>query len=154
METNTELDSITVAKLHDLVRINIDSDEGFTEASKDITDKSIAALFVELARQRRNNALELQEFISWSGETAAVLGSYVAAMHRAWINLRGMISGGDSYAILAEAERGEDAIKGAYEDAMPAISDTFIHDLLDKQYANVRANHDKVKSMRDRFAAK
>jgi uncharacterized protein (TIGR02284 family) len=154
METKTELDSVTVAKLHDLVRINIDSDDGFTEASKDIKDKSIAALFIELAGQRRNNALELQEFISWSGEKAAVQGSYVAAMHRAWINLRGMISGGDSYAILAEAERGEDAIKSAYEDAMPAVSETSIRELLDKQYASVRADHDKVKSMRDRFAAK
>ena len=154
METKIELKSLTIAKLHDLVRINIDSDEGFTEASKDIKDKSIAALFIELARQRRNNALELREFISWSGETAAVQGSYVGALHRAWINLRGMISGGDPYAILAEAERGEDAIKSAYEDAMSAVSETSIRDLIDKQYASVRADHDKVKSMRDRFAAK
>lgn len=48
METKIELDSVTLAKLHDLVRIIIDSDEGFTEASEVIKDKTIAALFLDL----------------------------------------------------------------------------------------------------------
>ena len=154
METKIELDSVTLAKLHDLVRINMDSDEGFTEASEEIKDKTIAALFLDLARQRKNNSQELQEFIAWNGEKTEVQGSYIAAMHRAWIDLRGMISSGDSHAILSEAERGEDAIKGAYEDSMPSVSANVVHDVLSRQYLRVKADHDRIKSMRDKFAAR
>ena len=153
METKIELDSVTLAKLHDLVRINIDSDEGFTEASEVTKDKTIAALFLDLALQRKSNGQELQEFVAWNGEKAEVQGSYIAAMHRAWINLRGMMGGGDSYAILSEAERGEDAIKGAYEDAMPSVSANVVHYVLSRQYVRVKADHDRIKSLRDKFAA-
>ena len=47
-----------------------------------------------------------------------------------------MISGGDSYAILSEAERGEDAIKGAYEEAMPSVSGSALNDVLSRQYVS------------------
>ena len=154
METKIELDSVTLAKLHDLVRINIDSNEGFTEASEEIKDKTIAALFLDLASQRKSNSQELKEFIAWNGEKTKVQGSYIAAMHRAWMDLRGMISGGDSYAILSEAERGEDAIKGAYEEAMPSVSESALTDVLSRQYVRVKADHDRIKSLRDKFAAK
>ena len=153
METKIELDSVTLAKLHDLVPIYVESDEGFTEASKEIKDKTIAALFLDLASQRKSNAEELQEFIAWNGEKTEVKGFYIAVMHRAWIVLRGMISGGDSYAILSEAERGEDAIKGAYEDAMPSVSRNAVYDVLSRQYVRVKADHDRIKSLRDKFAA-
>lgn len=64
------------------------------------------------------------------------------------------ISGGDSHAILSEAERGEDAIKGAYEDAMPSVTANIVHDVLSRQYLRVKADHDRIKSMRDKFAAR
>jgi uncharacterized protein (TIGR02284 family) len=154
METKIELDSVTLAKLHDLVRINIDSDEGFTEASEVIKNKTIAALFLDLASQRKRNGQELQEFVAWNSEKAEVKGSYIAAMHRAWIDLRGMMSGDNSHAILSEAERGEDAIKGAYEDAMPSVSGNAVHDVLSRQYIRVKEDHDRIKSLRDTFAVR
>ena len=73
-------------KLQQLVRINLDSSKGFDDASHEIDDKSIATMFIELGRQRRDNALELQKFMSWNGEEAVEEGSYLAAFHRAWLS--------------------------------------------------------------------
>jgi len=61
METKTDLNSITLKKLQQLVQINLDSEKGFNEVSHDIEDKSIATVFIELGSQRRKNALELKE---------------------------------------------------------------------------------------------
>ena len=152
METKTNLSSDTLTWLKQLIQINIDSEKGFEEASHKIEDKQIATMFVELGRQRANNALELQKFVEWNRDSAVTEGSYLAALHRAWLGVRGMVSGGDSHSILSEAERGEDAIKQAYEEALVATAGSAMNDVLTRQYAIVKAGHDRVRDMRDQLA--
>jgi len=149
METKTALNSDTLKKLQQLVQINLDSEKGFNEVSQDIENKSIANVFIELGSQRRKNALELKELMAWNGEVPVEDGSYLAAFHRAWISLRGLLSGGDSHAILSEADRGEDAIKKAYEDVLIATAGSAVNDVLTRQYAIVKAGHDRVRDMRN-----
>ena len=154
METKTNLSSDTLARLQQLIRINIDSEKGFAEASHEIEDKLIATMFVELGRQRANNALELQKYVEWNGDSPVIEGAYVAALHRAWLGVRSVLSGGDAHSILSEAERGEDSIKHAYEDALIATAGSAMNDVLTRQYAIVKAGHDRVRDMRDQVAAK
>ena len=149
METKTDLNSITLKKLQQLIQINVDSEKGFSEVSQDIKEKSIATVFNKLGNERRENALELKELMAWNGEESVEDGSYLAAFHRAWISLRELLSGGSSYAILAEAERGEDAIKKAYEEILIATAGSAVNDVLTRQYANVKAGHDRVRDLRN-----
>jgi len=149
METKTDLNSVTLKKLQQLIQINLDSEKGFNEVAHDVENKSIATAFVELGSQRRKNALELKELMTWNGEVPAEDGSYLAAFHRAWISLRELLSGGSTYAILSEAERGEDAIKKAYEDVLVSTAGSAVNDVLTRQYAIVKAGHDRVRGMRD-----
>jgi len=149
IETKTDLNSVTLEKIQELVQINLDSEKGFNEASHKIDDKGIATMFVELGRQRRDNALELEKIMTWNGETPVEDGSYLASFHRAWLSLRGLLSGGSTYSILSEAVRGEDAIKKAYEDVLIATAGSAVNDVLTRQYAVVKAGHDRVRRMRD-----
>ena len=154
LETKTDLNKKTVEKLQDLIRINLDSENGFSEAANDIDDNMIARMFTELGRQRASNAKELQNYVSWNGETPVVEGSFIASLHRAWLGMRNVISGGDAHAILSEAERGEDAIKHAYEEALVTTAGSPINDVLTRQYASIKAGHDRVRSLRDQLAVK
>ena len=149
IETKTDLNSVTLKKLQQLVQINLDSEKGFNEVSQDIKDKTIASAFTELGNQRRKNAIELKELMTENGEVPVEDGSYLAAFHRAWISLRGLLSGGSSHAILSEAERGEDAIKKAYEEVLVATSGSAVNDVLTRQYAIVKVGHDRVRDLRD-----
>lgn len=149
METKTDLNSITLKKIQELIQINLDSEKGFNEASHKIDNKSIATMFVELGRQRRDNALELEKIMTWNGRTPVEDGSYLASFHRAWLSLRGMLSGGNVHAILSEAERGEDAIKKAYEEVLIETAGSAVNDVLTRQYAIVKAGHDRVRDMRE-----
>ena len=152
VESKTSLNEATVSQLQDLIRINIDSQEGFQEAAKQIEDMSVGALFTELAAQRSQNASELQEYVEWNGKKPRDEGSYAAALHRSWMDLRAKLSGGDTHVILAEAERGEDSIKSAYEDALKETAGSAVNDVLTRQYANVKAGHDRIRDLRDHSA--
>ncbi len=148
-ETKTNLDDKTITKLQKLTRANLDSVKGFKECSEEIENVAISELFCELAAQRSDLATELQQHVTLSGEQAEDDGSVAAAVHRTWIDVRSKISGGDAYAILAEAERGEDHIKAAYEDVLKATAGSAVNDVLQRQYAKVKAGHDRVRELRD-----
>jgi uncharacterized protein (TIGR02284 family) len=71
------------------------------------------------------------------------------AMHRAWIDLKSALGGGE-HAILAEAERGEDAAKDAYKKAIDSKDlSQEIMPIVYKQYQSIQQSHDRVKAYRD-----
>lgn len=154
LETKTNLEQSTIDKLQQLIRINIDSEQGFDDAAKQIEDSNISALFTELAGQRRQQATELQDYVQWNGEKPRDEGSYAAAFHRTWIDIKSMLTGGDAHSILAEAERGEDQIKSAYEDALQETAGSAMNDVLSRQYKVVKAGHDRIRELRDHYAGK
>lgn len=151
LETKEHLNQDTIDKLQKLIRANIDSYDGFHEAVKELKDKKIAALFTELGNQRSAMATKLQETIEFNGEEAEEDGSVAAATHRIWLSIRSKITGNDSYAILAEAERGEDHIKAAYEEVLKETAGSAMNDVLMDQYRAVKSGHDKVRALRDSY---
>jgi uncharacterized protein (TIGR02284 family) len=70
-------------------------------------------------------------------------------MHRFWVNIKGAISGMDDHAILDECERGEDSAKRAYEDALNCDLPGDVRMVVQRQYTEVKANHDRVKELRN-----
>lgn len=149
METKQHLRDETIDKVQDLIQINIDSEKGFAEAADKVKDSKIATLFRQLGGERTANAKELQTIVKWNGEKPQTAGSFAAAAHRAWLDLRAALNGGDASVILSEAERGEDAIKGMYEDVLKETAGSAVNDVLTHQYAKVKAGHDKVRDLRD-----
>ncbi|QDU80044.1 hypothetical protein Pla110_17660 [Polystyrenella longa] len=153
LETKLDLNEETIDHLQDLICANIDAHEGLKESAEKISDSSVASTFREIAQERTQLAKELQIYCEWNGEQARKGGSASAAVHRAWIDIRSMLSNGDPYSILAEAERGEDHIKHAYEDALKASAGSAMTDVLQAQYRIVKAGHDRIRNLRDQFKA-
>ena len=154
LETKTNLREETIEKLQKLIRYNIDAYDGFKKSAEEIENPHLANLFRDLAQERSAMATELQEYVEWNNEEAEDDGSALAAVHRVWINLRGSLSGGDSHAILAEAERGEDYIKEAYEDVLKECPGSALNDVIQHQYARVKSAHDRIRDLRDNYAKK
>lgn len=150
--TKVDLKPETVEKLQDLIRANIDAYDGLRESAEEIDDQSIATLFREIADERSNFASELQDYVAWNGEDAVEDGSFAAAVHRAWINVRSKLNNGDPYVVLVEAEFGEDHIKEAYEEALTQTSGSAMNSILQKQYARIKAGHDRIRDLRDLYA--
>lgn len=152
LETTVNLNADTLAKLQDLIRANIDAYDGLQESADEINDHSIATLFRGIAQERSKLASELQDYVEWNGEDAAAEGSFAAGVHRAWLNVRSKLNNGDPYIVLIEAEFGEDYIKHAYEEVLKETAGSAMNAVLQKQYAVVKAGHDRIRDLRDMYA--
>ena len=81
-----------------------------------------------------------------------VSGSVAASLHRAWIDTKVSLGGGDK-SILESVEAGEDNAKEAYQKAITKDLPENIAQIVRRQAASVQRAHDKVKSLRDTTAA-
>jgi uncharacterized protein (TIGR02284 family) len=87
--------------------------------------------------------------VASNAESPTKSGSFSAAAHRTWMDIRSALGGGDQ-AILDEAERGEDTIKGKYEEALKDMGGNEVCcDTLRRHLAAVQQSHDEVKALRD-----
>lgn len=149
LETVHNLEPETVAKLQELTQINIDSRDGFRHAADERKGEPVTQLFERLAEERGKQALELQHYVQINEQEPQRKGSLVAAAHRTWMSIRDLLSGNDLHAVLAEAERGEDYIKRAYEEVLKETAGSAVNDVLQRQYAAVKKGHDHIRDLRD-----
>ncbi|MDZ4657462.1 MAG: PA2169 family four-helix-bundle protein [Bythopirellula sp.] len=148
-ESTRNLSSATLDKLQDLLKVNIDSETGFRDAGEHVQDVALRRIFRQFADERQSNAAELKQFVELNGETAVKEGSVMAAMHRTWMDLKAALTSNDAKAVLNEAERGEDHILHMYEDVLKESAGSAVNDVLQHQYAKVKAAHDVVRDLRD-----
>lgn len=144
-----ELKPETAAKIQELARVNVDSASGFRKAADVVSDPTLKAAFRGYAQERDRFATALESVLGPQAAAAAEAGSLVAQVHRWWIELRGKLTGGDDFAILAEVERGEDQIKAVYEEVILETTGNPMNDVLHEQLRAVKRTHDRVRAMRD-----
>ena len=138
---------------NDLVQINNDRIAGYEHAIKNLDEKDIdlKAVFQEYKERSRENVQELSSAITQFGGDVETGTSASGAIHRAWLDVKGTFSGHDRKSILEECERGEDAIKKAYRDALSYDSGLSpdLKLLVSRQEEGIFNAHDKIKALRD-----
>lgn len=139
-----------VSTINSLIETLKDGQEGFKQAAEAVKDSELKSLFREYSQQRARFATELQSQARQFGEPKPEDSSSAAgAMHRAWINLKSVITSGDDHAILAECERGEDSAVKEYKEAIDERLASPIADIVSRQYNDVKDAHDRIKQLRD-----
>ena len=149
LETIINLNADTVEKLKDLTKINRDSAAGFKDAADVVANDKLKSLFMTIAQQRVEFARELNAYVDLNEGDTELTSTWKGMFHRWWLDLRGKLSDGDAYAVLAEAERGEDKIKEMYEESIKQTAGNPLNEVLLKQYAEVKKGHDTIRDLRD-----
>ncbi len=150
-------DNETVDVLNKLLEINNDRLEGYETALKETDEHDLKTLFAELARTSGKCITELTDEIrGMNGEP--VEGTKVSGkFFRAWMDVKAALTGKDRKAILSSCEFGEDKAVDAYEkvlrDDLEHLS-SLQQDLIMSQFALIKADHDKVRYLRDSFSRK
>ena len=112
--------SITAEWLCDLNQGHLDSARVFREASRVVSDESVAAICDDISSQRQRYAEELEEYLTeFESEDHASLTTVV---HRAWLDLRASFSTANPKAVLAEVLRGERRLAHGYNRAIAALT--------------------------------
>lgn len=138
--------------LNELIELNNDRMAGFEKVLADIDDANIdlKELFQEYASQSRRFSQELTAIVAARAGEPETGNSVAGTLHRAWIDVKALFGGSDRESILSEAERGEDAIKKAYQTAIAEGGLT--GEALEKvteQSRSIQKAHDTVKALRD-----
>ena len=136
-----------ISKLNDLIETCRDGERGFREAAEHVQDQQAKRLFDRFAQQRHDFASELGQELRRMGAEPSEGGSVSGALHRGWMNVKDALSGGGDRAIVAEAERGEDAAVDRYQEALNADLTTPVRATVQRQYTEVRQAHDHVRAL-------
>lgn len=139
--------------LNDLIEINNDRIDGFERASKDLGegDADLKAVFDKFAGDSRRNVQELSQAVGEAGGDVETGNTASGTLHRAWIDVKATFTGHDRKSILNECERGEDAIKKAYRDALSEDNGLSMQhrQVVMQQQQAVNEGHDSIKALRD-----
>lgn len=150
METTTEK---AVEVLNDLIEINNDRIDGFTRAAKDLGEGNadLKTVFEKFASDSRQNVQELSAAVGQAGGELETGNSVSGTLHRTWLDVKATFTGHDRKAILDECERGEDAIKKAYRDALSEDNGLTGEQstLIATQQQAINTGHDSIKALRD-----
>jgi uncharacterized protein (TIGR02284 family) len=141
-----------IATLNDLIETSRDGEQGFRTCAEGVQSPNLKALFEAAARRCAEGAAELDAKVRSLGGEPAQGGSISGSMHRTWTNIKSAITGMNEHAVLAECERGEDAAKAAYEAALQKNLPADVRTLVERQYQGVKANHDRVRNLRNAAA--
>lgn len=139
-----------ISVLNNLIETCKDGEQGFKTAAEGLTSAEIKNKFFQYSRERSQMSSDLQAEVRRLGGDPEQSGSMAGTLHRGWLDIKSAVTGKDDHAILAEAERGEDAAKSAYEGALKEALSGSAQLLVQQQAMKVRQAHDDVRSLRDR----
>lgn len=143
--------------IEDLIETLEDGRKGFQKAGELLSDgghKDLADEMRQFASQRAQFAAELKELARSKGWDISDDGSAGAAMHRAWMSLKDMVTGDDAHAVLAAAEQGEDHAVEEFDEALSQEDlPAEVRSVVVRQAQEIKAAHDKVRNLRDTRAA-
>jgi uncharacterized protein (TIGR02284 family) len=138
-----------VSVLEELIQTCKDGQKGYQEAAAKVKRPDLKTFFNEQAQERGRFAAELELELNRVGNPDKKLsGSVLGTLHRAWIDTKVSLGGGDK-TVLEWLEHGEDRAKDAYEKALAGSVPASLMEIIRRQAASVQQAHDKVKNLRD-----
>ncbi|WP_295471237.1 PA2169 family four-helix-bundle protein [uncultured Pseudomonas sp.] len=149
----TDINKESINLLNDLIEVSKDGQKGFETSAEDLKNPEIKRFFQAHAADCATAVRELQAEVGALGGDPETSSSLSGTLHRAWVDLKSLVTGKSDEAILNEVERGEDnalknyreALAKAQEKALPAN----VVSLIQKQLEGTQRNHDQVKALRD-----
>jgi uncharacterized protein (TIGR02284 family) len=138
-----------VSVLKNLIETCKDGEKGYQDAAEHVKRSDLKSYFLEQSAERGRFARELEGQLAKVGEPdKKVSGSASAAMHRAWIDTKVALGGGDK-TILESVEAGEDNAKETYQKALGGTLPAGTAEIVRRQAESIQRAHDKVRGLRD-----
>jgi uncharacterized protein (TIGR02284 family) len=142
-----------ISVVENLIETNRDGQKGYKEAAEQVKRPDLKTYFNEQSMERGRFAMELQAELAKLGKPdKKVSGSAGGAMHRAWIDTKVALGGGDK-TILESVEAGEDNAKDTYNKALTGNLPETVKAMVQRHAASVQRAHDKVRDLRDQAKA-
>ena len=142
-----------IEALNSLIVINNDRIEGYKTASQEAKETDLKMLFSDLGLTSVKCREELVAEVKRLGGTPDEGTRTTGKFFRVWMDVKAAFTGNDRKTILDSCEYGEDVALEAYKDVIDQNNHQDIdqnqYEMLNKQHALLKADHDKIKELRD-----
>src|SRR5215831_3319505 len=126
-----------ISVVENLIETCRDGEKGYKDAASHVKRTDLKTFFTEQGAQRARFADELQLELSKLGKPEKKdSGTVGGAMHRAWIDTKVAVGGGDK-TILESVEKGEDSAKENYEKALGGSLPSSVLEIVRRQATSV-----------------
>ena len=146
----------SIEVLNSLIEINNDRIEGYEKAAKETEEADLKTLFAQFAKTSEKCKVELLNEVRKLGGTPIEGTKTTGKLYRAWMDIKAALTGKDRKAILSSCEFGEDVAVDTYNKALKDNSADLTaeqNSMIGAQHASIKADHNKVKGLRDMVAA-
>jgi uncharacterized protein (TIGR02284 family) len=148
--TTSSLDRSTQQVLANLIQVNVDSRDGYRDASRRVSEVETREFLESLADRRAQNVRVLRNVLHSYQCDVVEHGSMLARMHRVWVSLRATLSK-EMPAILSEAVAAEDYVRLQYIDALKLVSARSLRQLLQEQLHQLTEDAGQLQLLRDQY---
>lgn len=149
----TDINKDAIDLLNDLIETSKDGQKGFETSAEDLKNPQLKTFFQQRASDCASAVRELQAEVRALGGDPETSSSVSGSLHRAWVDLKSLVTGKSDEAILNEVERGEDVALKSYKEALQKATEkgvpASVLGLIQKQLDGTQRNHDQVKALRD-----
>ncbi|WP_310556310.1 PA2169 family four-helix-bundle protein [Flavobacterium sp.] len=145
----------TIEAFNSLIVINNDRIEGYKTAEAEAQETDLKMLFSDFMQTSVECRKELVAEVIQLGGTPDEGTRVTGKFFRVWMDLKAALTGNDRKAILDSCEYGEDAALETYKKVLiqdHQDTNSKEQDMLNKHYALLKVDHDKVKKLRDTIA--
>jgi uncharacterized protein (TIGR02284 family) len=142
-----------IAVLNDLIETSKDGERGFIKATEDAHDAELKTVLRSRAESCTQGARELQDLVMQLGGKPEAGGTIGGALHRGWVDLKSAVGSRSDHSILEDCEKGEDVAKKRYHDALEKDLPADVRAVVERQFQGVQLNHDRIRDLRDQYAA-
>lgn len=147
----------TIDVLNTLITINNDRIEGYETANKETEEHDLKTMFAQFSATSQRCKAELTHEVIKLGGTPAEGTMVSGKFFRVWMDVKAALTGKDRKAILNSCEYGEDAAQDTYKNALENDVEHLTAEqqtMVKAQHLLLKADHDKVRFMRDAVTAK
>jgi uncharacterized protein (TIGR02284 family) len=140
----------TIEAFNTLIVINNDRVEGYKTAEAEAKETDLKMLFSDLMETSVQNRKELVAEVTRLGGTPDEGTRVTGKFFRVWMDVKAAFTGNDRKAILESCEYGEDVILETYKKVLiqdHQDTNSKEQDMLNKHYALLKVDHDKVKQL-------
>jgi uncharacterized protein (TIGR02284 family) len=142
----------TIEVLNTLIEINNDRIAGYETAINETEESDLKILFADLKQTSQKCKAELDSEVIKLGGTPTEGTKTTGKLYRVWMDIKSALTGKDRKTILNSCEFGEDMAVDTYQKALQDnIADISAEQqiMLNAQLAKIKADHNKVKMLRD-----
>lgn len=137
-------------KLNELLEKTYDAEKGFKNAAENIENTALKSYFKSKAQERYNFGHDLKDEIKSYNQKIDKGGSITGTAHRAWMDIKAMLSLDNEESMLEESIRGEKTAVKEYEEVLNEIHlPNSTKSLLETQKNKIEFGLENIKTLED-----